>query len=138
MEKASSASPSWKTSSASSRRSAASRRSPPGDRARAEEDAVNEIKIGLLGLGTVGAGVVRILQSHGGELTERAGCRLAIAAIADLDVTRPREGLDITRLPLHADAGRVLDDPEIRVVIELVGGSRPRAPSIRARRPAGR
>ena len=86
---------------------------------------MNEIKIGLLGLGTVGAGVVRILQSHGGELTERAGCRLAIAAIADLDVTRPREGLDITRLPLHADAGRILDDPEIRVVIELVGGLEP-------------
>ena len=33
---------------------------------------MNEIKIGLLGLGTVGAGVVRILQSHGAELTERA------------------------------------------------------------------
>ncbi len=86
---------------------------------------MNEIKIGLLGLGTVGAGVARILQSHGAELTERAGCRLTLAAIADLDLARPREGLDLKRLPLTADAGRVLDDPAIQVVIELMGGLEP-------------
>ena len=86
---------------------------------------MNEIKIGLLGLGTVGAGVVRILQSHGAELTERAGCRLTVTAIADLDLVRPREGLDLKRLPLSADAGRVLDDPSIHVVIELMGGLEP-------------
>ena len=86
---------------------------------------MNEIKIGLLGLGTVGAGVVRILQSHGAELTERAGCRLTVTAIADLDLVRAREGLDLKRLPLSADAGRVLDDPSIHVVIELMGGLEP-------------
>jgi homoserine dehydrogenase len=86
---------------------------------------MNEIKIGLLGLGTVGAGVVRIHQTHGAELAERAGCRLTIAAIADLDLTRPREGLDLKQLPLSADAGRVLGDPEVQVVIELVGGLEP-------------
>jgi homoserine dehydrogenase len=86
---------------------------------------VDEIAIGLLGLGTVGAGVVRILDSHRAELEERAGARLRIAAIADLDVTRPREGVDIARLPLSPDVGRVLDDPRIQVVIELVGGLEP-------------
>ena len=86
---------------------------------------MNEIKIGLLGLGTVGVGVARILQSHGAEMEERAGCRLTLAAIADLDVVRPREGLDLQRLPLTTDAGRVLGDPEIRIVIELVGGLEP-------------
>src|SRR5437870_547468 len=58
-------------------------------------------------------------------LEERAGCRLRLAAVADLDVTRPREGLDITRLPMTTDANRVLDDPAIQIVIELIGGLEP-------------
>ena len=64
---------------------------------------MNEVRIGLLGLGTVGAGVAKLLDSQRGLLEERAGCRLTLAAIADLDVTRPREGLDLARLPLTTD-----------------------------------
>src|SRR2546428_6849559 len=86
---------------------------------------MKEIKIALLGLGTVGAGVVKILQSHGAEMQERAGCRLALHRIADADLTRPREGLDLARLPMVGDANQALDDPEVRVVIELVGGLEP-------------
>ena len=86
---------------------------------------MKEIKVGLLGLGTVGAGVVKILQSHGALLQERAGCRLVLHKIADADLVRPREGFDLTRLPLTADADEVLDDPEIQIVIELVGGLEP-------------
>src|SRR5438552_5603305 len=58
-------------------------------------------------------------------LEERAGCRLTLAAIADTDLTRPREGLDLSRLPMTSDAGRVLDNPDVDVVIELVGGLEP-------------
>jgi homoserine dehydrogenase len=83
------------------------------------------VKLGLLGLGTVGAGVVKILASHGAELEERAGCRLSLARIADLDTVRPREGLDLGALPLVADAARVLEDPEVDVVVELMGGLEP-------------
>ena len=86
---------------------------------------MNDVRIGLLGLGTVGAGVAKILDSHRALLEERAGCRLTLAAIADTDLTRPREGLDIARLPLTSDAGRVLDDPTIQIVVELVGGLEP-------------
>jgi len=86
---------------------------------------VNDVTLGVLGLGTVGAGVVRILQTHGAEMQERVGARLVLRAIADTDLTRPREGLDLARLPLSADAGRVLDDPAIQIVIELVGGLEP-------------
>jgi homoserine dehydrogenase len=86
---------------------------------------VSEVRIGLLGLGTVGAGVIKLLDSQRGLLEERAGCRLTLAAIADLDVTRPREGLDLARLPLTTDVSRVLDDPQIQVVVELVGGLEP-------------
>jgi homoserine dehydrogenase len=83
------------------------------------------VKVGVLGLGTVGAGVVKILETHGAEMEERVGCRLALGAIADVDCTRARPGLDLARLPLFPDAARVLDDPEIRIVIELVGGLEP-------------
>jgi homoserine dehydrogenase len=86
---------------------------------------VKEVRIGLLGLGTVGAGVVKLLESRRATLEERAGCRLTLARIADLDVTRAREGLDLGRLPLTTDASAVLGDPSIQVVIELVGGLEP-------------
>ncbi len=83
------------------------------------------VRLGLLGLGTVGAGVVKILESQRAMLEERAGCRLALAAVADTDLTRPREGLDIASLPMTNDAGRVLGDPAVDIVIELVGGLEP-------------
>ena len=86
---------------------------------------MNEVRIGLLGLGTVGAGVAKILDAPRAMLEERAGCRLTLAAIGDTDLTRPREGLDIARLPMTSDAGRVLDAPDIQIVIELVGGLEP-------------
>ncbi|MEK7443569.1 MAG: homoserine dehydrogenase [candidate division NC10 bacterium] len=86
---------------------------------------MNEIRIGLLGLGTVGAGVVKILDTHGAEMQERTDCRLTLAAIADADLTREREGIDLARLHLVPDARQVLDDPSIQIVIELIGGLEP-------------
>ncbi|HEY7253845.1 MAG TPA: homoserine dehydrogenase [Methylomirabilota bacterium] len=86
---------------------------------------MNEIKIALLGLGTVGCGVVKILQSHGAEMSERAGCRLTLGRVADADLTRPREGLDLKALPLTTDANQAIDDPSVRIVIELIGGLEP-------------
>jgi homoserine dehydrogenase len=86
---------------------------------------VNPVNIALLGLGTVGSGVVKVLESHGAEMQERAGCRLVLRRVADAELTRPREGLDLGRLPLVGDARQVLDDPEVQIVIELVGGLEP-------------
>jgi homoserine dehydrogenase len=86
---------------------------------------VNDVRIGVLGLGTVGAGVVKILQTRAAMLQERTGARLSLAAIADTDLTRAREGLDLATLPMTGDAARVLADPSIHVVIELVGGLEP-------------
>ena len=86
---------------------------------------MTDIKIALLGLGTVGSGVVKVLLSHGAEMQERAGCRLVLHRIAEADMTRPREGLDLSRLPLVADANQALDDPEVQIVIELIGGLEP-------------
>jgi len=58
-------------------------------------------------------------------LEERAGGRLTLAAVADADLIRPREGLDLAALPMVNDAAKVLADPSIHVVIELVGGLEP-------------
>ena len=86
---------------------------------------MTDIKIALLGLGTVGSGVVKVLLSHGAEMQERAGCRLVLHRIAEADMKRPREGLDLSQLPLVADANQALDDPEIQIVVELIGGLEP-------------
>jgi homoserine dehydrogenase len=86
---------------------------------------VNDVRIGLLGLGTVGAGVAKILLSRREMLEERAGGRLTLAAVADADLVRQREGLDMAALPMVNDAAKVLDDPSIHVVIELIGGLEP-------------
>jgi len=83
------------------------------------------VRVGLLGLGTVGSGVVKILNAHRAELEERAGCRLLLHRVADQDLARPREGLDLKSLPLVPDAQRVLDDPDVQIVIELLGGLEP-------------
>ena len=86
---------------------------------------MRDVRLGLLGLGTVGAGVARLLESQRGILEERAGCRLMLQRVADVDLTRPREGLDLARLPLTTEASAVLDDPAVDIVIELVGGLEP-------------
>ena len=86
---------------------------------------MNEIRIALLGLGTVGCGVVKVLQSHGAEMAERAGCRLALGRVVDADRTRPRDGIDLARLPLGGDANQAIDDPSVHIVIELIGGLEP-------------
>jgi homoserine dehydrogenase len=86
---------------------------------------MKDVRIGLLGLGTVGAGVAKLWQSRRALLEERAGCRLTLAAVADMDLTRPREGLDLASLPLTSDVDRVLGDPGIQVVVELIGGLEP-------------
>src|SRR4029450_10265966 len=71
------------------------------------------------------AGVVKILQTRRAMLEERAGARLTLAAIADTDLTRPREGLALKSLPLTGDAAQVLGAPAVHIVIELVGGLEP-------------
>ncbi len=86
---------------------------------------MNPIRVGLLGLGTVGAGVVRVLQSHREELEEKIGAPLALSAVVDMDCSNPRKGLNLSELPLSPDVSKVLDDPSIDIVVELIGGLEP-------------
>ncbi len=85
---------------------------------------MKEIKVGLLGFGTIGTGVVKLLQNNGELLAERLGCRLRLIRIADLDITSDR-GVHVEDGVLTSDAASILDDPDIDIVIELIGGYEP-------------
>ncbi len=82
------------------------------------------ISLGLIGFGTVGTGVVRILQGSAEMLSRRLGAKIVLKRIADLDIESPRVA-SVGRDLLTTDAGIVLSDPEIDIVIELVGGYEP-------------
>jgi homoserine dehydrogenase len=86
---------------------------------------MKEIRIGLLGIGTVGGGVLKIHAENQAGLEAKAGCRLRIGAVADRDISSPRAGLTLTEWPLTTDVDRVLADPAVAVVIELIGGLEP-------------
>jgi homoserine dehydrogenase len=86
---------------------------------------MKEVGVGLLGLGTVGAGVLKIHRQNRAGLEAKAGCRLTVAAVAARDVRTPRAGLTLSDWPLTTDVDRVLTDPATSVVVELIGGLEP-------------
>ena len=79
------------------------------------------IQVGLLGIGTVGSGVFNVLQRNQEEIRRRAGRGIEIAMVADLDVERARaivgSGVQVVQ-----DARAVIANPEIDIVVELIGG----------------
>ncbi|MDR2861982.1 MAG: homoserine dehydrogenase, partial [Syntrophobacterales bacterium] len=79
------------------------------------------ISIGLLGFGTVGSGVVRLLQEEKSLLEKRIGASLVLKKIADLDITTPRP-VSVAPELLTTQAGEIINDPDIDVVVELIGG----------------
>jgi len=83
---------------------------------------MKEIGVGLLGFGTVGAGVVEALQRNGDLISERIGVKLVVRRIADVDLDKDR-GVTVDRAILTRDAAAVIDDPAVDVVIELIGGT---------------
>lgn len=85
---------------------------------------MKEIKVGLLGFGTIGTGVVKNFQRNAQLIRERLGAELVLCKIADLDIVTDR-GVVLPGGVLTTDAAQVLDNPEIDVVIELIGGYEP-------------
>ena len=79
------------------------------------------IQVGLLGIGTVGGGVFTVLQRNQEEIERRAGRGIEINTVADLNVARAEEIVK-GRAKVVADAKDVINNPEIEVVIELIGG----------------
>jgi homoserine dehydrogenase len=85
---------------------------------------MKEIRVGLLGFGTVGTGVVKVFQDNAQLLQERLGAPVRLVRIADLDITSNR-GISVEAGILTTRADDVLTAPDIDVVIELIGGYEP-------------
>ena len=83
-----------------------------------------EIKVGLIGFGTVGTGVVKILQGQKDLIQKRVGVPVSLVRIADLDVKTDR-GVTVHPDLLTTKATDILDDPDIDIVVELIGGHEP-------------
>ncbi len=79
------------------------------------------VGVGLLGFGTIGAGVVKLMQRNYEVMRERLGFPLRMVRIADLDTTRDR-GVDLANIRFDADAAGLVEDPAIDIVVELIGG----------------
>jgi homoserine dehydrogenase len=85
---------------------------------------MKEIQIGLLGFGTIGTGVVKLLNKNSLLIEEKLGARLTLKKVADLDITTDR-GVPLAAGVLTGNVDEVLADPDISVVIELIGGYEP-------------
>ncbi len=83
-----------------------------------------EVRVGLIGFGTIGTGVVKLLQRNQAQICTRLGARLTLARIADIDLRTDR-GVKVGRGVLTNNAEAMIDDPSIDIVIELMGGYEP-------------
>jgi homoserine dehydrogenase len=79
------------------------------------------IQAGLLGIGTVGTGVFNVLKRNQEEIKRRAGRGIEITMVADLDTARARSIVG-TGPQVVSDARAVIANPEIDIVVELIGG----------------
>ena len=79
------------------------------------------VGVGLLGFGTIGTGVVKLLQRNASIIEQRLGFGLRLVRIADLDLETDR-GVDISGIRFDGDAEALIQDPAVRIVIELIGG----------------
>jgi len=82
------------------------------------------VKVGILGLGTVGGGTVNVLKRNAAEIARRAGRDIIITRASAKDLTKARicdtQGIILTNDPLD-----IINDPEIDIVLELIGGAGP-------------
>jgi len=85
---------------------------------------LKSVKVGLLGLGTVGRGVATICQRNKGEISRRAGREIEIKTALVRDLAKAQAlGFDTLGLTTHGDD--IINDPEIDVVVEMIGGEEP-------------
>ena len=82
---------------------------------------IQAMRVGLLGIGTVGGGTYNVLTRNAEEITRRAGRPIEITVVADKDVARAKE-LTGGKVKVTDDAFAVVTDPNVDIVIELIGG----------------
>ncbi len=84
---------------------------------------MRDINVGLLGCGTVGTGVVKILMENRDLISSRLGATLTLKYVADIDITRDR-GIQFDDGVLITDTHKVVDDPDIDIIVEMIGGEK--------------
>lgn len=82
---------------------------------------MNPVKVGLLGLGTVGGGTVNVLKRNAEEIARRAGRAIEIVHASARDLSKPRI-CDTTGIVLTNDPCEVVENPELEIIVELIGG----------------
>ena len=82
---------------------------------------MKKINVGIVGFGTVGTGTAKILIENSLLIEERVGTPIVVKKIADHDIEKPRE-INVDPAILTKDANEILNDPEIDIVVELIGG----------------
>jgi homoserine dehydrogenase len=95
------------------------------------------VRVGILGCGTVGAALVQLIGEHGDTIAARSGARLEVVRVAVHDVTRPRP-VALADGVLTTDAEHLVSDPDVDVVVELIGGMEPARRLIRSALEAGK
>ena len=84
--------------------------------------AMKPINVGLLGIGTVGGGTFRVLKRNHEEIARRAGRAITLAVIADKEMEKARAIVG-DAAQVTGDAFQIVNDPEIDIVVELIGGT---------------
>ncbi len=82
---------------------------------------MSKINVGIIGFGTVGSGTAEILLKNRELICSRVGSEVVLKKIADLDIQTYR-GFDVDSRTLTTDAAEILNDPDIHIVVELIGG----------------
>ncbi len=79
------------------------------------------VNVGVLGLGTVGSGTVKVLQRNAQEIARRAGRGIVVTHASARDIKKSRD-CDVSLISLTTDSMAVINDPNIEIVVELIGG----------------
>ena len=98
---------------------------------------MKEVVLGLLGLGNIGGGVWDLVREFGGEVEKRTGVKLRIKKALVLDV-KIHGGKEVPDEVLTTDKNDILEDPEIQIVCEFLGGEQPAASMMLRARERGR
>jgi homoserine dehydrogenase len=85
---------------------------------------MRRINLGLIGFGNVGSGVMKILHDRKASLTKRIGLEINVKKICDKDITSKRN-ISVDRRLLTKDVSEIINDPDIDIVAELIGGIHP-------------
>ncbi|HAQ49981.1 MAG TPA: homoserine dehydrogenase, partial [Gammaproteobacteria bacterium] len=83
---------------------------------------MQSVNVGILGLGTVGSGTIAVLRRNLEEISRRAGREIAVTRAADRTLEKERT-VDVSGIDITTDAFSIVNDPNIDVVVELIGGT---------------